>query len=250
VKGPARGAAETNVATSDLESYVAGGYFIGRWTDRPAFVSAELLPSRIITASACIVELVPDVWSLAWTRLSEDEREKYGNRFGLVGPTLTAFIAWCTEAFDAGRLGWPNVIFDLAVARELRSRFLAKSDELVLLGIALPRDRVDDFVEFAVPGPAEGEAGILAAIRRGAPLAHGGVASGFDVLGWDWGAFHSYLCNGLEREFDAVLGIRPNGVGLFDRAEDARRCANHAQLDTTAAEPGLWLPWLTVVYGE
>ncbi len=92
------------------------------------------------------------------------------------------------------------------------------------------------------------EPGVLTALRRGAPLPSGGVILGFDVLGWDWGTFHSYTCNGLEAEFDASLGIRPNAHGFFSRVEDARKCADHANLETIGAEPALWLPWLTVAY--
>lgn len=231
----------------DLGDYVSGGYILCRPAARDERMNASLLPDQIVTVSDCIVEVAPNVWSIAWAQVSEAERARRGGQFGLAGSALSDFITWCTEAFDAGLLGWPHVIFDLDVARGLRERLRTGAEAPRILGIALPRDLVERFARDAHE-TGSGEPGVLTALRRGTPPPEGGVTLGFDVLGWDWGAFHSYICNGLETEFASALGIRPNANGFFDDLDDARQCADHANLATTGAEPGLWLPWLTVAY--
>lgn len=226
--------------------YVSGGYFIARPGKRPERKN-ELLPEWILTASHCLVDLVLDTWAVEWSSDSRESRLEAASRLGLDGAALAELTAWCTRALDTGELGWPGVFFDVEVARRVRARFLPQ-DDLVVFGIALPRDLTQEFLEELSPKEATGDTGVAAAIRRGAPPNDGGTALGFDILGWDWSYFHSYACNSLESEFASALGITPNRHGFFDRLEDARRCADHCNLETTGAEPVFWLPWLVHVY--
>ncbi|MFH0901625.1 MAG: hypothetical protein V2A73_13435 [Pseudomonadota bacterium] len=48
----------------DLSEYVSGGYFITLPARRAEHMDAALLPDTILTASGCIVDLVPDTWSI------------------------------------------------------------------------------------------------------------------------------------------------------------------------------------------
>ena len=230
----------------DLNAYVSGGYFLGRPMARAAFMNPELLPDAILTASHCLVDFVPDAWSIAWSGDSPEERQERASRFQLTGAALEEFMDFCTHALETGELGWPSVLRDIEIARRVKSQFFSKIEGLVVFGIALARELVKDFLDET--RQEAGHAGVLTALRRGLAPDPSGIALGFDVLGWDWCAFHSYVCNSLENEFASVLNIRPNQYGFFDRIEDARRCADHSNLETTGAEPALWRPWLTVVY--
>lgn len=213
-------------------------------------MSPSLLPDRILTASSCIVDLVPDDWSIAWTNVESARRQERAARFGLAGAALAEFTAWATDAINTGDLAWPSVFPSLEVARRMRARFLPKAEGLVLFGIALPRDLVGAFVDETSPAAGHGEHGVRVALRRGEAPDPCGRALGFDILGWDCGTFHSYVCNGLENDFASKLGVRPNQHGFVDRLDDARRCADFCNLETTGAEPGPWLPWLTLVYDD
>lgn len=225
---------------------MGGGYFIARPARRSAYMNAELLPDTIVSATDCLVDLVPNIWSIEWAGDARD-REEAGARFSLQGRGLADFTTWCTQAFDSGELGWPGVFLDLDLALRTRERFFSGTEGLVVFGIALPADLVPDFIDENLLAPGEGEPGVVTAIRRGTPPSPGRPL-GVDVLGWDHGGFHSYICNGLETEFDAALGIRPNRHGFFDEPGDARRCAEHSNLETTGAEPCLWLPWMVRLY--
>ena len=66
---------------------------------------------------------------------------------------------------------------------------------------------------------------------------------GFDVLGFEFGGFHSFICNSLETDFHVKLGLSLNSNGLFDKYSDAMKAADYAQDPEVGAEPVLWLPW-------
>lgn len=222
---------------------VSGGFFLAHVIERPAAMSPALLPPRLTSLSTCLVTHVPDTWALAWAT-SDGARHTAARRLGLDLLEVDAIVAWATGAFDESALGWPDVILDLETARAARRRFFPGRGDIVLLELALPEDLVAGFVAAATPtGADEGTPGILLALGAARPPAAGGTLRGFEVLGWDQGAFHSSLCNGLEADFARVLGLRPNGFALLDREEDARAAAAHAAAPSTGAEPGLWLPW-------
>jgi hypothetical protein len=228
--------------------FVAGGYFVVRPAARSGTMSSDLLPERILTVCDCIADSAPGTWGIAWTVDSADSRRDRAALFGLHGADLDAFISWSTSGCDSGRVGWPGMFLDLDAARELRRTFLPAGVETVVLGLALPAQLRDRFVEATRPAAGMGVPGVVQAVVSGAHPAQGGRPLGFDVLGWDCSGFHSYLCNGLEVEFERALGMRPNARGFFDTELDATRCAEHAGQGTTGAEPALWLPWQILAY--
>ena len=211
-------------------------------------MNVELLPDRILTASHCLVDLAPDTWAISWTGDTMESRREAAARFGLTEQGLRELMDWSTAAIDSGSLGWPSVFLDVDNAIEFRARFLPASVDAVVFGIALPADLRDEFLEETRPGPQEGTPGVVMALQANATQDERGRLLGFDVLGWDYGGFHSYICNGLETEFQRALGLRPNAHGFFATEQEARRCAEHAGLETTAAEPALWLPWRVALY--
>ena len=62
------------------------------------------------------------------------------------------------------------------------------------------------------------------------------------MLGFDVGLFHSWICNGLERDAADDLGIRPNQHGFITTFEEAERVARWAN-DDEGTEPVDWRPW-------
>jgi hypothetical protein len=75
-----------------------------------------------------------------------------------------------------------------------------------------------------------------------------GTIHGFEVLGFDTGRFHSWLCYRLDLQALDKLGIRPGNAGLLTTLNDAVRVAdmansNHGAHDGTP-EDVTWLPSL------
>jgi len=179
--------------------------------------------------------------------MTEAQRQEDAAAFGVSPSSIPGLVAWATEEFDKS-WGWPNVLYSLDTARFLYTQFLSNVPDVRLLGLALPEQLAPQFVTEATPGPTEGETGFLTLIRAGAQLAPTGVSIGWEVLGFEHGSFHSWLCNGLQVPIFSELLIRPGPNGLIGEAQAAYRAAEYCQQPEVAAEPALWLPGLIVEY--
>ncbi len=225
----------------------SGGYFLTRPTERPEQMAADLLPARLLSLSDCICDFIPDVWAIEWVNMEPQDRIAEAANFNVPPSLLQEVVNWTTERLNKGAFGWPCVFYTLRDAREFASQFL-KVPDLRLLGIALHGDRVDDFVSKHKPRSGQGEPGIYAAVSRRQAAEPRGAELGWEVLCYDYGGFHSWLCNGLETEVAREFGIRPGAVGLIDSASDALTAADYCGREDVGAEPGFWAPWLVTEY--
>lgn len=75
-----------------------------------------------------------------------------------------------------------------------------------------------------------------------------GSVLGFEILGYDMGTFHSYICNRLEDDYDKEYGFRLNRSGFISTIDEAKKLAEYTNRDDVGAEPVLWLPWVIVKY--
>lgn len=239
----------SNDSSNATSAFVSGGYRIVLPFGRPEAMDATLIPERILTQSDCLGAMAPAAWSIRWVTETDEKRRATGGKFGLMGADLDRFVDWTTAAIQQDILGWPGVFFDVDAALAAKKDFFADNDDVVLCGVGIAEGDVAAFVvETETTGPQEGMTGIGAAVRLGLPPDPRGELVGFDVLGWDMGGFHSYICNGLQDDFRDQLGATPNARGLYDTMSEAAACAQFAGLDSTGAEPGLWLPWEVRVY--
>lgn len=63
-----------------------------------------------------------------------------------------------------------------------------------------------------------------------------GVGLGFEVVGFEAGRLHSWLCNSLQRDARDNLGIAVNQFGLLDTLDQARAVAVMANRDPGTEE--------------
>lgn len=234
---------------------MSAGFLVTREVARPPYVSAELLPDRLVSASGCIASFVPDTWCIEWTQDTLESTTEEAEAFALDSPTLTRLTEWVTQRFDK-HMGWPNVIMDLNVAIELVHSFLSTSPEVKVLELALHQSMTELFCRVAEPPPPKpgfatvGRQGVCEAILKANPPTQGGNILGFEPLVFDYSLSCSWLCNSLDTVVADTLGIKPNENGLIDTLDHARRCVEYISRDDVGAEPGLWLPWLIVDHTE
>jgi hypothetical protein len=226
----------------------AGGYFLTADVERPRYASAELLPARLLSLSACICSFTPDLWAVEWAKVSPDDRASEARKRGIEASQLPELIGWATQQINSGGLGWPCVFWSVADARRFADRFLRRADGLRLLGIGLPVSDVEHFLAEENPGPSVGIPGVYKAVGGRAALEPGGTELGWEVLCYDHGGFHSWLCNGLDTEAEARFRVRPNASGFITSADDARTVAEYCGREELGAEEGFWAPWLVVEY--
>lgn len=239
---------------NEISDYISGGFYITKFVERPAYASQDLLPAKILSISSCICPFVPDIWTIEWSSETQEERLEKAKKFGLSNDIKEA-ISWVTSKFGE-EIGWPNVCYSLDTAQSFKTKFLSRTSDAVILGIGLHKSYVEKFMNFTKPPEQKegfapvGESGVRHCIGKGSPLKEGDVL-GFEplVTGEHTGSFEdSWLCNGLEENSHAKLGINLNANGFIDRYEDARKCVEYISRDDVGAEPGLWLPWAVVRY--
>lgn len=227
----------------------SGGYFQTRTVARPDYVAAELLPSAIISLSDCICDFVPDLWAIAWANMPAAERSAKASNHGISPSVLPEVITWTTDRINSAKFGWPCVFLSVLDAQAFARRFLGADATVRLLGIALHEAVTEAFLETEKPKDREGTPGVYMAVSNRVALHPGGRELGWEVLCYDHGAFHSWLCNGLEREVAQKFGIRPSPTGFIASPGDALDAAGYCGREEVGAEPGFWAPWLVVEYG-
>ena len=232
---------------SCVSQYTSGGYFFAKYADRFESMSPDLLPTRILSASNCIVE-IPDAWAVEWAKYQDSERQEEAATFGIEPEILPQVVTWVTSRLNSEEIGWPVVFYTLETAREFAKKFLPGNEDVVLLGIGLQQEFADVLLQEEKPPDNHGIPGVYQALGKGLALEGDGEVLGFEVLGYEWGGFHSWLCNGLEVGSSREFNIRPNSHGFISNLEDAAKSAEYASRETVGAEPALWQPWLVIKY--
>lgn len=235
--------------------YIAAGYYLVRLANRPEYVSAQLLPERLLSASGDICDSFPDTWAIEWTSEDEKDRLESAEKFGISPADLPKVIEWATQSFSI-EFAWPNVFYSVYGARKARAMFLSHLDDVALFGLGLHKSNVEQFLSVAGPRPQqsgfapEGATGVFEIVSRGALLPDGGTLPGYELLGVQYGHLTcSWLCNSLEKTFAEALDVIPNTNGFISTFEEASRCVTYISEGHVGAEPGLWLPWMIMKYG-
>jgi hypothetical protein len=128
-------------------------------------------------------------------------------------------------------------------------------------------EQADPVLTLAMSVPAPDAAGLLATMRQrlgghphpiltnlvlGAAPPEGRIL-GFEVLGFDEGQFHSWLCYSLHRDAAASLGVSPGEFGLLGTLAGARLVADMANRDRDSEEgfagDCTWFPVLLTQHG-
>ena len=236
------------------EGYLCAGYYLTRRSKRAEYMSSELIPEQVLSASACICEFFPDDRAIEWASVSDEERTRAAASFGIPPSNLGGVVEWATENL-AKAFGWPSAFYTLEAAEEARVAQLPLGTNVVVFGLGLHEADVEDFLKAAKPPEARegfapvGESGIYECVKAQRPISTGGEFAGFELLSTAYGLLTcSWLCNGLEKECDRELGIRTNENGLVRTRSEALRCAEFISKDEVGAEPGLWLPWRVTIY--
>lgn len=225
--------------------YYLGGYYLVEGISRPTY-GATFLPSTIWSISTCVSPIYPDTWALSWVSTTEEDLLAAQTRLGLTDAKFKEMQDWVNTAFNEDRLGWPTVWLNADDAQEYYARYLQSIPQIKLLSIWIPSHYLEECLEAAEPDPGMGKAGLYLRLLQPEKLANFDHALGFELLNVEAGNIsHSFLCNHLETEYQKMK-LTFNEHGLLAHYDDAQRAEEFTNLDTTAAEPGPWFPWLIV----
>lgn len=229
----------------NTNKYHLGGYYIVKPAQRAEYMNSRIIPETILSVSSCLCDVYPDISSV-WST-SENEKDKYRQNLNIPKNTFQNLIEWINNKSDSGDFGFPNVFNNLESAREFYLNFLCNVQGLNLVGIGLPEEYNNEFAEDAGI-TKETYYGVEKNIFNRCQMESNGTVLGFEVLGYEMGTFHSYICNRLEDDYDKEYGFMLNGSGFISTIDEARKLAEYTNQEIVGAEPVLWLPWVVVKY--
>lgn len=171
------------------------------------------MPDSLISMSGCICEFVPDLWAIEAANLDWTYRLECASKFGISDSQVPKIIAWMTPRLE-DEIGWPGVFYRQSTAREFADRFLRITD-LCLVELALHDDWVKSYLDEIKTDSKDMEYGVNRAIHRKERATESGIPLGWEVLGYEFGGFHSWLCNGLEKKHCRGFANLPRRNGVY-----------------------------------
>lgn len=228
-----------------LADYYSGGYFLIR-ASHPGWeqLKTELLPEKIVSLSTCITPRLGVYWG--W----KPGDKNAALEFGIPEAKLEDFILWCSTVHQSS-IDHPSMFYSVEAVRRFIEQFLQDTSDLYIIGVGLPKDIeamnwCEEWSKDEVPY------GIENRIRQHLSLEEGGTVLGFEVVSFGYNDFgHSWFCSGLARDMHDLFGIRPNGYGLINTYEEARKVYEwiaEDEMRSTRAEPEPYDFWLLVSY--
>ena len=227
----------------DLSQFYSGGYFLlraGRPDWPPPF--GEYLPNgNLISLSKHICE---KRLSVMWGWKPNDPEAAL--EFGIPEVRLTEFFDWCGKDYHE-LMDLSSMFYSPEAARTFVKRFEVDTDNLFIIGAALPKELHDAWIH-----EEPDSEGIAKQIKQGLPVDKSGELLGYDIVSYSYSDFScSWLCSGLEKDMNALFGIQTNSKGLIDTYTDAKKMNDWIAEDEgrgIRAEPEPYDFWLLLSY--
>lgn len=204
------------------------GYYICEKVPPLRFI--KNFSQEIISVSNCIGELHPNWQNFAAAYgVRKAFRASYQNKLKLTEEKFAEFIADFGDYISAKKLDTSSRFTFLSDAKYFREKYFANID-CEIVGVSTDENSFDllmsDIEETMGYCCLNGETDTDNSI-------------GYDILGWDYGHFHSYLCNALQEEFPS-LKINETGLisNTFEETAEFALYANEHEL----GEPVEWIP--------
>ena len=239
-------------ADLDIGQFLSGGYLLAKTYTPPAdsfdyFYLGGENAQPLLSASPCISEILPD--DSGYEAADLETVLAYGREWGIPQDRVGEFQAWKSRMTVDGRVRHAGAFADLDTARECVREFVSARAGVHLLGIALHRDLLADFVEAVGPCERMTPDGVHDLVQEARPLASGARHLGYEPLDvYPCESRHTWHCHGLVREMHEKYGIAVNDLGLIASHEHACRVAAVCDDPDYGCEPGVWRAWRIVEY--
>lgn len=227
------------------ENFYLGGYYIVKPTNREDWMDGEIFQDVVLSASSCICEFFPDL-DIIWSQ-SEKKKKKYRKELMMDEKTfdeMKEFICERYEAFES------QCVFDsYEDIFKFYNRFFSTRDDLKIIGIALPKKFKRVFLEDADENDAETlESEVCKNIFYEKYINPKGKILGYEILGYEYSSFHSYICNNLFDYYRDKYGFKLNENGFISTLEEVEKLVDYTNRENLPSEPVLWLPWILIEY--
>lgn len=231
-----------------LMKFISGGYYIVIPKERPDYMDIDLIPDTILSVSECICDFHPEI-NILWGS-SDETKNKYIQQLDISRSTYEQIESWIEDKFDIGVFAYPQVFTSVKLAREFTNKFLSKISNARIIGIGLPENSMNDFFEYEdLQGQQEEQYGVGKLLLSNSIVEQmNSRLLGYEVLGYENGSFHSYLCNGLEKELHKQFKFSLNDKGFIASLEEANRYCKYSNQEEIGTESVKWFSWAVFEY--
>ena len=156
---------------------------MARAAKRADYLTSELLPDQVLSASGCISDFFPGTWAIEWVSDIFEERLRQASAFLISEHDLPKVLAWTTASFSK-EFGWPHTFYRLEAARKARERFVPKVPDVALFGLGLHLSHTEEFLNEARSSPHQpecapaGQTGVFECVSSGRKITMGGDVRG------------------------------------------------------------------------
>lgn len=190
----------------------------------------ELGPNTktLFSASECISNHHPELDKLSFTDDFE-KQEEYRNKLELSIDEFESLKDESYQLFANQKYKNAGLFLKLKDAKGIYENYFIKNTNVTLVGVAIRTNFVDKLLE-------EVDEELLPTKLNSSVCVH----IGNEIIGYDIGGFHSYVCNGLHKILEKHFSIQINEFGLLDNNyEEVSKFADFIQ---GQGEPVEWLP--------
>ena len=216
-----------------MEQFKIIGYYISEVIDMPGYLKG--LGEKMMSVSSCLGEMHPGMECCFVNGWRKGEQQAYQKRLKLSDEQYADYAETVRRLFAAKRLDIDCRFVHLSDAENFFQKF-CKEIPCRLVSVSTTPAYFEILLEEMGNSHSNGLLG-------GEPDHN--VRIGCDILGWDIGGFHSFLCNSLQKELpEAVF----NDIGLL--CNDFQEVMGFADRIEGKGEPVRWIPCRVGVVGE
>ena len=196
--------------------------------------------SSIVTISECFSDIHPCLTKCYYINHDKDQID-YQEKLKLDDDAFNKLKIKVSELINNSNLYYDSHFSTKEDALQIRNTFFSAISELKLVGISIEEKLVDTLADEL--HSADNETDRYWSKKM---LQSGGVFLGYDILGFDHSSFHTYLCNGLDKDISKHYNISINKYGLIENSYS--EVVDFAKIIEGKGEYVLWIPFAVHLY--
>lgn len=209
-------------------SLIQVGYYIVEAVPKPHYISYTC--EQILSISECISEVHPSLEGCFWAN-KQKEQKKYQSLLKLSDDEFICLKQKVGDLFNNHMLDCDSCFKNISDALEVYQKYLKNVKSARMVGISIEEAYLDLYID-------ELDDSNITSRQRSEVF---GSLLGYEILGWDYGSFHSYLCNGLEEDIERRCDIQINHMGLIQNCYE--EVEQFVKIIEGKGEPVVWLPF-------
>jgi len=205
------------------------GYYIVEPMPTPEYLNIKC--KQVITVTNCICNIHPSLTGTFYVDC-EKQQQEYKSSLRLEDDVFTELKENVLLLDNEHKLDVDSRFIELSDALLFCKKYLYNLSNIKVISIALE----DIYKEIFIQDAGENLNCNLLIHKK-----CDGNFLGYDILGWDWSAFHSYLCNSLNEDISEKYSLEINDNGLISNLYF--QVKDFSEFIDGKGEPVIWLPY-------